>query len=170
MIKKNKTKILVSLFILVLFGSLGSQRYDLSEWYRVYKAQRYMNVDSTYHVELDLRLYPPEFRFYDDTTMTEHPWKLCVWFNQKGKSPLGGTMWVLEYTETYGNWLYLGSGRMYLKADSLRKQGNITWRRQEDDGLRNSYFLFVHENHYDLAVYNSKTTEFINVMSFLNEE
>ena len=160
-------RVLISLFILILFGSLGTQSYDLSEWYRVYAAKGYMNVDSTSYAELDLRLYPPEYEFYDDTTVSTCPWKLCVWFNQKGKSPLGGTMWVLEYTETYGNWVYLSPGRMYLRADSLRKQGDIVWRRQEDDGMRNSYFLFDHGDHYDLAVYNLETTKFINVMSFL---
>ena len=78
-------------------------------------------------------------------------------------------MWVLEYTETYGNWIYSGSGCMYLRADSLRKQGNIVWRRQEGDGMKNNYFLFDHENHYDLAIYNLGTTEFIYVASFLKE-
>jgi hypothetical protein len=160
-------KKLIILFVLILLGSLGSQRYDLSEWYRVYKTQGYMDPDSNHYVELDLRLYPPEYLFYDDTTMSECPWKLCVWFNQKEKSVLGGVRWVLEYTETYGRWIYLSPGRMYLRADSLWKQDSITWRRQEDDGMRNSYFLFNHGNHYDLAVYRLETTEFVSVASFL---
>ncbi len=160
-------KKLIILFILILFGLLGSQHYDLLEWYRVYETQGYMSVDSTNYVKIDLRLYPPEFEFYDDTTMIENPWKLCVWFNQKGESPLGGVMWDLEYTETYGNWLYLSPGRMYLIADSLRIGDDITWRREEGDGTTNSYFLHDHGTHYDLKVYNLKSLKFIDVASFL---
>ncbi len=160
-------KKLIMLFILILFGSLNPQSYDLLEWYRVYETRGYMNVDSANYVKIDLRLYPPEFEFYDDTTITKCYWKLCVWFYQKEKSALSGITWVLEYTETYGNWLYSGPGRMYLVADSLRIGDDIVWYREEGDGTTNSYFLYDHGTHYDLKVLNLETRKFVNVASFL---
>jgi hypothetical protein len=158
-------KIFIALFVLTLLGSLGSQRHD--EWYRIYETGSYMSTDSTSYVEMDLRLYPPEFRFYDDTTISTYPWKLCVWFRWEEENSLGGVKWVSEYTETYGEWIYTGFGRMFLRGDSLRKYDDIVWRRQENDGMSNSYFLVDHGNHYDLKIFNSETLEFIDVISFL---
>jgi hypothetical protein len=158
---------LITLLVLLLFGSLGSQRYDLIDWYRVYETKGYMTVDSTEYVEIDLRVYPPKHQFYDDTTMTEYSWKLCVWFSKKEKSPLSGIGWVQEYTETYGTWIQLNPVYMYLRADSLRKHGDIVWHRQEGDGTMNSYFLYDHGNHYDLQVLNLRSGVYTGVASFL---
>lgn len=159
-------KKLIILFVLILFGSLGSQRYDLLEWYRVYETKGYMNVDSTHYVEIDLRLYPPEHLFYKDTTISKYPWKLSVWFYQSKEAPLGGTMWTKKYTVTYGRWVYMCGGCMFLGADSLRKDGSIVWRRQKGDKGKNSYFLFDYGLYYALKIFNAELAQFADIVIF----
>lgn len=162
-------RILISLFILILFGTLNSQRYDLIEWYRIYGAKGYMNADSTDYIEVDLRLYPPEHLFYNDTTVSKYPWKLDVWFYRSREAPLGGTMWTKKNTVTYGRWVYMRGGCMFLGADSLRENGSISWRRQKGDKGKNSYFLFDYGLYYALKIFNAELAQFADIVVFPKE-
>ena len=158
-------KKLIILLVLLLLGSLGSQRHDFLEWYRIYETKGYMNVDSTDYVEISLHLYPPEHLFYKDTTMSEYPWKMSVWFYQSD-----GTTWAKEYTVTYGRWVYMGSGCMFLGADSLRKNDSIVWRRQKGDKGKNSYFLFDYGLYYALKIFNAELGKFADIVIFSKED